>query len=431
MNRPFWLLVFCFACSPIALGQRSDADALRLLDRIVARYQEAETIHLEATIHSSNHTDFSDQTYTSIRSAYVAPGGRFRYEGVDSSGSGLIVSDGTTERRLLRSFAEYAEEPAGTYFGRRTLSFQGDDRSIMEARDLLGGITTLGTNIHSAHLSPDESLEIGGKRVHCTVLHFGTPDQADQRMLDDSTWETTLWIDAASLTIVKQEQRVHTRLYYGMHPAPFGRVVDRTTTTTYNVVELGFEPKPDTFTFVPPADSREVAKLPAPFPENAAANGAKERTPAEELAAAHIGKPLPAIVFRDGSGHDVPLAKYAGHPLLIDLWATWCGPCVSELPALNRIRKSTEATDLQMIAIDEDAQPNVAAGLLKRRGYDWQDFHFNLAVTKGLPSTGIPLIVLADAAGKIVYYHVGANDEKGLAEAISKLGKQYESVRID
>jgi hypothetical protein len=58
-----------------------------------------------------------------------------------------------------------------------------------------------------------------------------------------------------------------------------------------------------------------------------------------------------------------------------------------------------------MIAIDEDSDQGVAATLLKRREHDRQDFHFNLSVKKGLPTTGIPLLVVIDANGRIVYYH--------------------------
>jgi hypothetical protein len=75
---------------------------------------------------------------------------------------------------------------------------------------------------------------------------------------------------------------------------------------------------------------------------------------------------------------------------------------------LNRIRKATAGTDLRMIVIDEDSYQGVAATLLNRREYDWQDFHFNLSVKKGLPTTGIALLVVIDANGRIVYYHPGA-----------------------
>ena len=96
---------------------------------------------------------------------------------------------------------------------------------------------------------------------------------------------------------------------------------------------------------------------------------------------------------------------------------------MEELPLLNRIRKATAGTDQKMIAIDEDSEQGVAATLLKRREYDWQDFHFNPSVKKGLPTTGIPLLVVIDANGKIVYYHPGGGDESAMIAAIAKLGR--------
>lgn len=430
MRRALGFFVLLISPSTLALGQRSEDDALKLLDRVVAHYQDAETVHLQATTRQQFHTDYSDDTSTSVLSAYIAPGQRFRYEGADSSGSGLIVSDGTTEWRLLKSLGEYASEPAGTYFASR-IAWQSDDRALLEARDLLRNLTSLGVNTRAAHFLPDESLEVHGKKVRCTVLHFGTEDSTARRV-NDSTGDTVVWIDPVSLTVLKVESRYQSKLMYGTHPAPYGRTRESIATTTYDVVELGLQPKPDTFVFVAPADTKEVATLPNPYPQNTTVNAAKGPSAAEQIALAHIGKPLPDSIFlHDPNGNEVTLTKFAGHPLLIDLWATWCGPCINELPMLNRIRKSTSGTDFQMIAIDEDTQAGVAADLLKRRGYDWQDFHFNRTVTQSLPTTGIPLIVLADATGKVVYYHTGSGDDQGLAQAIAKLGKQYESVKSD
>ena len=101
---------------------------------------------------------------------------------------------------------------------------------------------------------------------------------------------------------------------------------------------------------------------------------------------------------------------------------------MQELPLLGKIRKATEETDLKMIAIDEDSESHIASTLLKRKGYDWEDFHFNSSVVKGLPTDAIPLLVLIDGTGKIVYYHAGAGDEAVMIQAIAKLGKDYEAV---
>ena len=97
----------------------------------------------------------------------------------------------------------------------------------------------------------------------------------------------------------------------------------------------------------------------------------------------------------------------------------------------DHIRNSTASTDLQMIAIDEAVHSADASAFLKRRGYKWRDFAFSREIAKALDISAIPLIVLINSEGNIVYYHSGADDDKGLARAIAKLGPAYEGVRLD
>ncbi len=414
------------SCAP-AQPQRTDADALKLLDRVVKHYQDAATLHVEATVNITSHTTLSDQTQTSTLSATIAPGGRFRYDGVTSRGSALIVSDGTQEWRLLRSFAEYDRQPTGTFFAAMHV-LQGDDMPILNAHDLLNNLDYLGANLRTAHFASQQTLIFQGSKVLCAVVHFSSDDLADQRI--GWSFETTAWIDEASLTLLKVQTSSRGKFLYGTKTPPYGPEVETVTTTTYTAIQLNFEPQPDTFTFVPPAGSNEVAELPSPFPNNPN-SAAKGPTPSETLAAKHLGQPLPPIVLHDAAGNEVSLHQYLGHPLLIDLWATWCAPCLSTLPDLARIRRSTAQTDLKLIAIDEDDNPAIAPQLLKRRGYDWDDFHFNKNVTTQLPTPGIPLMVLVDAQGTILYYHTGVDDLPALTAAIAKLGSSYSAVTLD
>ncbi len=86
---------------------------------------------------------------------------------------------------------------------------------------------------------------------------------------------------------------------------------------------------------------------------------------------------------------------------------------MNDLPALGKIRASTAATDLQIIGIDEDYKSEDARALLKKRGYDWQDFHLNRKTLQQLSLIGVPVVVLTDAAGTIVYYHTGGGRHEG------------------
>lgn len=62
------------------------------------------------------------------------------------------------------------------------------------------------------------------------------------------------------------------------------------------------------------------------------------------------GTPLPDIAFADASGKPVSLASFRGKPLLVNLWATWCAPCIAEMPQLDRVAKG----GLSVLAVSQD-----------------------------------------------------------------------------
>ncbi len=227
------LLVLLFAAPANAVAQTRE-DALSLLERVTKHYRDAESIHLEATVTTVTHNEYQDGSSRSILSAYTASGGRFRYEGQDSSGSGSIVSDGTTEWRYMHSFAEFAREPAGTYFGGR-ISLQGDDRSIADASQVIQGITSLDMQAKAAHYLPQESIEVAGRKVQCSVVRFGTDDGTKRATQGGSTSETTIWIDPTSMLVLKQTSISHSKFMYGFQTPPFGQVIELVKTTTYPV----------------------------------------------------------------------------------------------------------------------------------------------------------------------------------------------------
>ena len=64
--------------------------------------------------------------------------------------------------------------------------------------------------------------------------------------------------------------------------------------------------------------------------------------------------PAPSVQFRDASGRSVRLADFRGRVVLLNLWATWWGPCVQELPSLDRLQAQLGGADFQVVALSVD-----------------------------------------------------------------------------
>src|SRR5438046_804331 len=65
---------------------------------------------------------------------------------------------------------------------------------------------------------------------------------------------------------------------------------------------------------------------------------------------------LPELRFVDGEGHAWSLADFRGHPILLNIWATWCVPCRKEMPALDRLQTAIDKSQLFVLPLSIDRQ---------------------------------------------------------------------------
>ena len=139
---------------------------------------------------------------------------------------------------------------------------------------------------------------------------------------------------------------------------------------------------------------------------------------------ANAGKPAPDKQFNDPDGHLVELADFKGQPVLVNLWASWCAPCVKELPTLDKLAQSGR---IKVLAVSQDSgpHPSVVAFLKSHKLANldaYQDPDMGLSGALG-PETVLPTTILIGADGKEVWRYVGdldltsAEAAKLLAEA--------------
>ena len=128
------------------------------------------------------------------------------------------------------------------------------------------------------------------------------------------------------------------------------------------------------------------------------------------------GTPLPDFTLTDTTGKTLNLASLKGKPVLINLWATWCGPCVLEMPMLDKMAGANDLggeKGLRVITVSQDMQgaAKVAPFFAEKKFAHlepWIDAKNDLGFKY---NTGeLPTSVLYDAAGKEVWRMIGAHD---------------------
>jgi thiol-disulfide isomerase/thioredoxin len=145
-----------------------------------------------------------------------------------------------------------------------------------------------------------------------------------------------------------------------------------------------------------------------PAKDNAASAPAE---PAKGVDRSHKGTHAPAIVFTDPEGEETTLASFAGRPTLVNLWASWCAPCVKELPTLDQLSRERGAS-LNVVAINEDNGPkaSVIAFLQANRIVNLDPYQDSKMALSGALAPVLPTSILYDASGKEVWRYVGDLD---------------------
>jgi thiol-disulfide isomerase/thioredoxin len=126
----------------------------------------------------------------------------------------------------------------------------------------------------------------------------------------------------------------------------------------------------------------------------------------------HKGAPPPNATFSDPDGGETNLPDFAGKPVLVNLWATWCAPCVKELPTLDRL--SVARQDITVLAVSQDMGPqaSVEAFLTSHKIARLGAYHDPKSALSGSlgPDAVLPTSILFDASGKEVWRYVGDLD---------------------
>lgn len=137
-----------------------------------------------------------------------------------------------------------------------------------------------------------------------------------------------------------------------------------------------------------------------------------EAGPVKGIDRSHKGAPAPAAVFNNPDGGKISIAKFKGVPVLVNLWASWCAPCVKELPTLDQLVRA-QGSKLNVVAISQDDGPHASVeAFLNTHKIATLDSYQDpkMALSGALGAEVLPTSVLYDAKGKEVWRYVGDQD---------------------
>jgi len=139
-----------------------------------------------------------------------------------------------------------------------------------------------------------------------------------------------------------------------------------------------------------------------------------------------INKPAPEFELVSLSGEKVSLSSLKGKLVIMNFWATYCGPCIKELPHLQEFYEMVKnETNVSVITINCDKNPAFAEPFIRKNNYTFPVLYADADLRENYGVRGIPTTFIIDAAGEIKLRMVGFNSEEPFVPYLKSLVEKY------
>ena len=390
------LLAAALCLSGGLIPAQVEPEAKKLLQKVSEVYRRLDSYHFEALTVVEVNGEKLNQKMEMPMVLAASSAGRMRIEIKNPSFGLTIVSNGATTWTYVPRLGQYTRKMSAPVKGSEN---SVPDGSVLVKDTPLTQYGRLFERVKSARILGQEIFQQGANRVKSVVVEAQVErPQPGPLVIEISP--VTLWIDKEHFVVLREQNLIKMKNPYG------SGVMETRQTTTFSRAAIG-GPLPDwLFTFDPPADAREVAELDMP------GFGKSE----------WVGKEAPEFQLKDIGGKEVSLKSLRGKVVLIDFWASWCGPCRYEMPHVEKLHQELKEKGLIVLGIN-DEEREVAEDFVKKNNYTFSTLtDVDRQVTGSYRVTSIPTVFIVDRQGRIASHFVGARSESELRSGLKQAG---------
>jgi peroxiredoxin len=126
----------------------------------------------------------------------------------------------------------------------------------------------------------------------------------------------------------------------------------------------------------------------------------------KDMPAALKDRDAPDFALPDSSGHMITLGQQRGHPVMLNFWATWCPPCVDEVPSIEDLARTVDGTDMRLLAVSVDDDWTAIRRFFVKGTKIGVLLDTSHKVPKTFGTEKYPETYLIDAQGRVRHYFI-------------------------
>jgi peroxiredoxin/outer membrane lipoprotein-sorting protein len=402
MRRGRSLLAAVLALGILAFAawaqQKEGDDARAVLERVSHTYRQLTSYQFEGMVGISMLMQGKRQGFEFPVVAAAASGGRSRTELRNPMMGISVISDGkntTTYSQQLNQFTRKAGTPPASHPD----SAFAPVLPLPEASPI-ARYFYLTKGIENARRLGATTLDVSGRPVPCDLVAVDFTHPAGNQTRYSPT---ILWIDRARSVVVRESTTV------SVDNAAQGHM-EMTQTTIYPITRINESLADSLWTFSPPPGAQLVEELKPQGPQGM-------REPSLE------GQKATDFTLTSLDGKSYTLSKLRGKVVMLDFWATWCGPCRIEMPHVQKLHSEFKTKGLVVFGVNYGETSSRVKPFIAKNAYDFTILmDTRQEVGSHYEVNGIPALFIIDKDGVIRSHFVGVRDEGQLRQALAAVG---------